>query len=206
MRQTCQNHPDRPAAARGMCITCYTRDRRRRLAGASFVGRRPTGRNDAIALRCVDDWLDAFWAKVDTSCEGGCHEWQAGCNNAGYGIFHVADATLLAHRLSYALATGQTDAQVVMHVCDNPKCVNPAHLRGGSYADNMADMDAKGRRNVTPKVGAHLRDRVSHPRAKAVVGPAGRFASATLAAERVGVNDRTMRAWCGAGLHGWSYV
>jgi hypothetical protein len=62
---------------------------------------------------------------------------------------------VLAHRLSYEIHHGLIpDGMVVMHMCDNPSCVNPSHLRVGSASENVRDAFNKGRRTSTFKTGA----------------------------------------------------
>lgn len=81
-----------------------------------------------------------FWFKV-LPVPSGCWEWQGG--KAGeYGKFQ----NMRAHCFAYALCTGPIPAgMVVRHSCDNPPCVNPAHLSLGTQLDNMRDMVARGR-------------------------------------------------------------
>lgn len=79
----------------------------------------------------------------------GCWLWMGRLNHKGYGhMFPKADNgwQTLAHRASWIRAHGAIpEDHFVLHKCDVPCCVNPAHLFLGGYQENMDDMVAKGR-------------------------------------------------------------
>lgn len=87
----------------------------------------------------------------------GCWEVQ-GCksNQAGHVALSIGSprvkpyVRVLAHRFAWEQANGKRipAGMVVMHACDNPRCVNPAHLSVGTQADNIHDSIRKGRYNV----------------------------------------------------------
>ena len=59
----------------------------------------------------------------------------------------------MAHRVSYQLNVGAIpDGLYVLHSCDNPGCVNPAHLRAGSAKENTHDAISRGRLINPPKM------------------------------------------------------
>lgn len=92
---------------------------------------------------------ERFWPKVDVRGPNDCWPWMAGRDQDGYGRIGrggKGSPTVRAHRVSWELANGAIPSDLlILHSCDNPSCVNLAHLSVGTHAENHADRDAKGR-------------------------------------------------------------
>lgn len=87
-----------------------------------------------------------------------CWLWTGGKQGKGYGQFFLPGGKPIgAHRYSWMLHNGAEipPGMHVMHSCDNPPCVNPAHLRVGTNRENLQDCAAKGRNpgNTTRRGG-----------------------------------------------------
>ena len=119
----------------------------------SDLGKRttPLGRTFKLyrrlnAMRASLSRPDLFDAHLKRS-PNGCWEWQGCVGRFGHGQLNIGGRTVMAHRHAWRLRHGQIPIGLcVLHRCDNPPCCNPDHLFLGTRADNVADMDAKGRR------------------------------------------------------------
>ena len=105
-------------------------------------------------LKLVNPWgtpEERFWRFVNKETGTDCWHWTGYINSSGYGRFpagKVPGQSWQAHRFSYELQVGPIPRGLfLMHMCDNPRCVNPAHLKPGTAKENTADMMAKGRGN-----------------------------------------------------------
>ena len=89
-----------------------------------------------------------FWSKVRIpEVKDACWEWQSTLEQKmGYGRFE-AFGEHYAHRISWITLKGPIPkGMMVLHSCDNGRCVRPNHLFLGNHQDNMDDCKQKGRR------------------------------------------------------------
>jgi len=101
---------------------------------------------------------ERFWAKV-TKTE--THWlWLGGSKPLGYGVFWLDGRLQSAHRVSYELANGPIDRVLVIdHICGEPACVNPEHLRAVTNKQNMEHRIGLNSNNTTGVRGVYWSDR-----------------------------------------------
>jgi hypothetical protein len=111
------------------CPVCgKPRARRAKMCWSCYVARRETR---PLAER--------FWKKVEKTDT--CWLWRGGMTKQGYGqIFAGAGQRrmIYAHVVSYEMHVApRPEGMDIDHLCDNPSCVNPQHLRPATHRENV---------------------------------------------------------------------
>jgi|SRR5690554_526613 len=124
---------DRPHKGLGYCLAHYERFKRNGRPGPAEIGIR--GRLTDRAAR--------FWGRVQKTWS--CWIWLGSRNRQGYGTTGGFRSSL-AHRAAYELAHGAPPpGETLDHLCNNPLCVNPAHLEPTSLSENLRRRHARER-------------------------------------------------------------
>lgn len=109
-----------------------------------MAGAKPTDDARRVAMGRTTE--ERFWIKVQRRGADECWLWIASRCSDGYGTFSYKGRTVDAHRVCWMLECGPIPAgQHVLHHCDTPACVNPAHLFLGDQSANALDREKKGR-------------------------------------------------------------
>ena len=124
------------------------------ICGSPFTSSSLRGRANRFCSRACTgegqkrDPVPRVLSLVDRSAgHESCWPYDGYRSPTGYGMSTSCGRTLYAHRVAYESAHGPVPKGLrVLHACDNPPCCNPAHLFVGTQADNVHDMDRKGRR------------------------------------------------------------
>ena len=76
--------------------------------------------------------------KFTVDMKTGCWNWDGCINDKGYGIICINRIRYRAHSYIYSIYKKRIrDNEELDHICNNPKCVNPNHLRSVTHKFNV---------------------------------------------------------------------
>ena len=88
-----------------------------------------------FAFNNIDKFKERYNKKVIKHTDG-CWGW-VGARHNEYPMVCYKIA-VGAHRISYIIANGKiSENKIIMHLCDNPICSNPKHLKLGTTSENV---------------------------------------------------------------------
>lgn len=115
---------------------------------------------------------DRFWPKVDKSDLKGCWVWLGAKRSTGYGVINLGGRGVglaQAHRVAWNLLVGPIpEGMMLDHLCHNPVCVNPDHMRVCSNTENSRNSNL-GVNNTSGFKGASWNKRMKYWEAKIMV-------------------------------------
>lgn len=141
-----------------------------------------------------------FWERVDRSAgPDACWAWTGTKKEDGRGRVIVDGRVVYAYRRAWELVNGEPIPAHLhaCHHCDNPNCVNPAHIFLGTTRDNLRDAAAKGRTRNGVRFGMdHHKVTVADERVAEArrMYAGGRFTQDEIAAH-FGVAQSTVSRW-----------
>lgn len=99
------------------------------------------------------DVVARFWDNVDKRGPDDCWLWKGSKNDTGYGGMTYGGRRRRATHISYEIDKGTPfpTGMLARHTCDNPPCVNPAHILPGTDRDNVRDMLQRRRHHYQKK-------------------------------------------------------
>lgn len=102
-----------------------------------------------VRVKAMRTRLSRFTALTQKT--NGCWLWRGTCTREQQRarMWDKGRSRPAAH-VAYELFVGPINGKWVLHTCDNPTCVNPAHLYLGDHSRNMRDMVDRKRKAVSP--------------------------------------------------------
>jgi hypothetical protein len=133
---------------------------------------------------------EAFWERIQKPV--GCWLVSGAKETNGYGYlvnpFGDQPKYLTAHRAAWIFVNGPIpEGMRVLHKCDIRACVNPEHLFLGTDAENMRDMNMKGRNGSAGERNMHAK--LTEAQAREILALKGKGIRPFHLAEKYGVGS-----------------
>lgn len=175
----CRSGPEARCMAKNVRALCPRCGAEFDLFGPSGKYRRQycsrvCGRAARLGTEPRTPWQERFWRFVPDPRPVACWEWAGERDKKGYGVLMIDPAPpqryRQAPRASWEIHNEPIPpGKVICHRCDNPPCVNPAHLFIGTQQDNIADMIAKGRQRTPVRYSREVIDQIHALRAEGLL-------------------------------------
>jgi len=152
--------------------------------------------------------LDKFWKRVDRKGSDDCWLWMGARDpriNKNYGLINLGNRyskQIRAHRLSYIIHNGPIpEGLYVLHHCDNPPCVNPAHLHVGTQKDNVHEAIQRGRHKFNRQRNKLTEEQVIH-----IIEERKKGTKLSILSEELGVSLTTIHDTSLGKIQMWRYL